>query len=191
MQRLKLSDPRATFRYLYFTCVDATALQTRLQASDMSTFTVRLSKNGGTANAAAASAPVEVDATNAKGLFRVPFALSDLDTAGHGQAIITNAGGTKTMEKREIVFAVDPAFFFTATTGTLTTTAVLTDRSETTVDFWKDALVLALTGALTGQIKKVGAYSAGKVLTLATINTVQQTWTAAPANGDFFELINR
>lgn len=186
-ETLSQSDPRATYRRVYFTCVDTAALQTYLQSSDMSTFTVKISKNGGSAAAVAAAAPTQVDATNAKGLFYVELAIADISTAGKAVLLITNTGGTKTMEPRFIELTIQQAFFATATTGTLTATSFLTDRAETTVDFWKDALALFLTGALTGQVKKIGGYSGSKVITLAT----GLTYTSAPANGDVCQIINR
>jgi hypothetical protein len=153
----------------------------------MSTFVVRISKNGGTANAAAAAAPVQVDATNAKGVFYVELTTADVDTAGMAVLVITNTGGTKTMEKREINIAITKAFFATAITGTLTTSTFTSDRTEVTNDYWKDVLVLALTGNLAGQVKKVGGYTGStKLFTLAT----GIVFTAAPANGDIFQIIN-
>lgn len=188
MQAIKRSDPRAVERRVYFTCVDTLALQTYLQSSDMSTFTVRLSKNGGTANAAAAGAPTQVDSTNSKGLFYVELTTGDIDTVGTHTLTITNAGGTKAMEKRVIEFRVEQAFFASAVTGTLTTSTFTTDRTETTDNFWKDCLILALSGTLIGQVKKVGGYTgSNKLFSLAS----GFLWTSAPSNGDLFEIIDR
>jgi hypothetical protein len=188
MQRIKQSDPRAAFRRIYFMCVDVNNLQTRLQASDMSTFTVRISKNGAAAGAAAAAAPTEIDATNAKGMFYVELAVADIGTAGHAVLVITNAGGTKTMERLEITLEVQQAIVASAITGTLTTSTFTTDRTEATTDYWKDALVLFLTGNLAGQVKEVGAYNGTTKMFTLTSGLV---FTAAPANGDVFEIINR
>lgn len=187
MQRIKQSDPRATHRRVFFTCVDTTALQTRLQSSDMSTFTVRLTKNGGTANAAAAAAPTQVDATNAKGLFYVELALADLDTPGPSSLVITNAGGTKTMEKREIAFHVELASFATVASG-LTVSSFTSDRTEATDQYWKDVYASVLTGVCAGQVKKVGSYTgASKMFTLVA----GSQFTTTLGTGDFVELINR
>lgn len=192
MQRLKQSDPRAAFRRIYFTCVNVLNLQTRLQSSDMSgTFVVDIAKNGVRSSIAGPSV-TQVDATNMKGLFYIELSAANLDTAGHAVLRIANSGGGSTMEVREIVFEVATAFFASAITGTLTTSTFTSDRTEATTDFWKDALVLALTGTLAGQVKKVGAYNGTtKLFTLATVNSVQQVFTAAPANGDVFEIIDR
>lgn len=184
---IKQSDPRATHRRIFFTCVDAAALQTRLQSSDMSTFVVRLSKNGGTANAATAAAPVQVDATNAKGLFYVELALADVDTIGPCSLVITNTGGTKTMEKREIAFAVEQAFLVTVVTG-LTTTTFTTNRTETTDNYWRDVYANVLTGACAGQAKKIGGYTgSSKMFTLAS----GFAFTSVLGVGDVVEIVNR
>lgn len=186
MHHLKQSDPRAAHRRIFFTCVDTTALQTRLQSSDMSAFVVRLSKAGAAATATAA-APVQVDSTNAKGLFYVELASADIDTTGPAALIITNAGGAKTMERREIGFHVDPAFFTTVTSG-LTTTSFTADRSENTNNYWRDAYASVLTGACAGQVKKIGGYvGSSKMFTLAS----GFQFTAPLGVGDFIELINR
>lgn len=187
MRPLKQSDPRAAFRRVYFTAVDTNALQTRLQASDMSTFTVFISKNGGTPATPSAGAPTEVGATNMKGVFYVELAQADIDTAGILTLKITNTGGTKTMEPREISVPIDQAFFAVAATGTLSTTQFSSNRTEGT-DFWKDAWAEVLTGSLAGQIKRIGNFTTtGGIFTLAT----GFAFTGALANGDVVELINR
>jgi hypothetical protein len=187
MQTVKQSDPRAANRRIYFTCVDTLALQTRLQSSDMSTFTVRLSKVGGTAAAAAAAAPVQVDATNAKGLFYVELALADVDTAGPAALVIKNTGGTKTMEPREVSFFIEQAAFATVVTG-LNTSSFTSNRTEAIDNFWRDTYVSVLTGALAGQVKKVGSYTgASKVFSLAS----GFAFTAPLGVGDHVEIINR
>jgi hypothetical protein len=187
MQRLKQSDPRPTHRRLFFTCVDTAALQTRLQASDMATFTVRLSKNGGTATAPIAAAPVQVDATNARGLFYVELAPADIDIGGPSALVISNTGGTKTMERREVPFFVEPAFFATVLSG-LTLTSFTANRTESADHYWRDAYASVLTGACAGQVKKVGGYTgSSKMFSLAS----SAQFTTLLGAGDFIELINR
>jgi len=189
MQRpLKQSDPRATFRRVYFTCVDTAALQTRLQSSDMSTFVAYLTKNG--ASPALLSSPTitQVDATNAKGLFYIELTAGNCDTIGTLVLVITNTGGTKTMEKREISMSVDQAYFATVQAGTLTAGAFTTDRTEAT-NYWKNCMLIGVTGANSGAGgKKVDAFAtAGGLFTLATGVTLPAT----PVAGDIFELVNR
>lgn len=67
-------------------------------------------------------------------------------------------------------------------------TAFKTTLTESDDDYWKDALILLTSGACAKQIKKVGAYNGTtKVITLAT----GDTFTATPADGVTFTLINR
>jgi len=184
--QMKLSDPRNTKRRVYFTCVDTAALTTRLQSSDMSTFVVKISKNGA-APASSTNSPTQIDSTDQKGLFYLELTAAEINTIGSVSIKITNTGGTKTMEPREMEVEVVQAYFATAQTGTLTTGSFTSDRTEAS-DFWKDCLVIALTGSLAGQVKKVGAFAnTGGLFTLAT----GFVFTAAPANGDIFEILDR
>jgi hypothetical protein len=187
MQTVKQSDPRAAHRRVFFTAVDQAALQTRLQSSDMSTFSVFLTKVGATPALVAAGAPVQVGVTNAKGLFYVELALADVDVAGPATLVVTNTGGTKTMEKREISFYIEPAFFTTVVTG-LNTTSFTSDRAEGVDNFWKDVYASVLTGSLAGQVKKIGGYAgSSKVFSLAS----GFQFTAPLGVGDVVEIINR
>lgn len=68
--------------------------------------------------------------------------------------------------------------------GGNTSSTFLTDLTETDNDVWKDALLLFTSGALVGQIKKVGAYDG----TTKFISTEQ--FTSAPSDTDRFLLIN-
>ena len=61
-----------------------------------------------------------------------------------------------------------------------------TDRTESTNDFWKDALLLFTSGSLAGQVKKVSAYNCStKFVTLSS------AFTAAPSASDAFVILNR
>lgn len=185
MEPIKQSDPRAAYRRVYFLCVDAAALQTRLQASDMSTFVVKISKNGGSGAASVAATPVQVDATNEKGLFYVELSTAEIDTPPNVTLKITNTGGTKTMEPREIVVPIKPAFFITVVNG-LNVTSFTTDRTETTDNYWRDVYVSALDGVNAGQVKKVGAYTgSSKLFQLVS------GFTATCGTGDHLEIIDR
>lgn len=184
-REIKLKDPRNVKRRLYFTCVDATALQTRLQASDMSTFTCKLSKNGGS-GASSTNSPVEVDSTNKKGEFYLELTAAECDTAGVVTIKISNAGGTKAMEPRELDAEILTAYLFTAQSGS-TGTSIITDRTEATTGHFASGnrvcLVEMLTGSLAGQVDKATGYN-GTSKTLA-LNT---GFTGAPANGDIGEI---
>jgi len=186
MRPIKQSDPRADHRRVFFTAVDPTTTpQTRLQASDMSTFTVQLAKNGVTASFG--GSVVEVDSTNRKGLFYVQLALADIDTNGSIQLVIKNTGGTKAMDQREIDVEV-PATFFTTVVAGLSTISFVSDRGETADNYWRDAYLVALTGVDVGQPKKIGSY-VGSSKQISLVPGVQ--FATSPGNGDIFELITR
>jgi hypothetical protein len=73
-----------------------------------------------------------------------------------------------------------------AADGGNTSSTFKTNRSESTNDFWKDALLLFTSGSLAGQVKKVSAYNGTtKFVTLAS------AFTAAPSTSDAFVLVNR
>lgn len=182
---MKQSDPRAAFRRVYFEAVDAAALQTRLQSSDMSTFVVYVSKNGGAP--AALGAVTQIDATNQKGAFYVQLAAADIDTVGSIIVSVKNTGGTKSMEPRLIEIEVEQAFFTTVSSST--TTVVTCDRAESTANHWKDSLVEVVqvpSGSGVGQVKKIGAYSTGQI-TLAT----GLAFAVTPISGTILELLSR
>lgn len=64
-------------------------------------------------------------------------------------------------------------------------TSFVTDRTESTDDYWKDALLLLTSGVLTGQVKKVTAYNG----TTKAV-TVENGFTGTPAAGVTFLLVN-
>lgn len=70
--------------------------------------------------------------------------------------------------------------------GTLTATAFSTNRTETATDHWKGAFAAFVTGALAGQVRKCTAYNGGA----GKIWTFTDPFTAAPAAGDYFYIIN-
>lgn len=71
------------------------------------------------------------------------------------------------------------------TDGANTSATFETDLSESTDDYWKDALLLMTSGTLDGQIKKVTAYDGTtKFITLGT------SLTATPTGDDRFVLVN-
>ncbi len=182
---MKQSDPRVALRRVYFLAVDTAALQTRLQSSDMGTIAVYLSKNGA-APALSAAVPVQVDATNAKGLFYVPLAAADIDTIGSVQLIITSTGGTKVMEKREIEVEVKQAFFATVTSAT--TTVVTCDRAESTANHWLYSLVEVVqvpSGSGGGQLRPIVSSSTGVI----TVDSAYP-FAVAPIAGTIIELLS-
>jgi hypothetical protein len=112
-----------------------------------------------------------------------------------GQAVTAAAGVTF---PSSIASAADMALVLArlvgiaVTTGSVTTDAgnsaisFETDRTETANDYWKDAFLLLTSGTLTGQVKKVTAYNG-----TTKIITVQDGFTATPADGVTFAIINR
>lgn len=106
MQRIAQNESTAARRYVWFTCVKDDDVNDFLAASDMSTFTVKISKNGAAAATPSGSTCTELDATNAKGVFRLGLDAADVDTLGPLLITITNAGGSKIMRKRVILVHV-------------------------------------------------------------------------------------
>ena len=184
MKTIKQSDPRATMRRVYFEVVDAAALQTRLQSSDMNaTWTIYLSKNGG-APAASAIVPTQIDAATMNGAFYIELRAVDCDTVGSLIIDVKNTGGTKSMEPRKLEVKIEQAFFGTITSAT--TTSFVCDRAEATANHWLFSLVSVLTGSGTGQIRQVSTSSGGLFGLSAST-----PFAVAPSNGDFVEFIAR
>ena len=75
---------------------------------------------------------------------------------------------------------------YVATVTSATTTTITCNRGETATDYFKDAFVRYLTGALKGQTKKIGGYTTG-VITLAS----GFAFTGSGANGDIIEIITK
>lgn len=70
--------------------------------------------------------------------------------------------------------------------GSNTASTFKTDRTEATSDFWKDSLLLFITGSLAGQLRRITSYDGStKFVTLAS------AVTAAPSASDKFLFINR
>jgi hypothetical protein len=105
MPKFVLSETTANKRRVYFTCRNTTDVNDRLQSSDMSgTFTCKLTKLGAASvtPCAGTPVPVQVDATNQKGVFYLELVAADLDTLGEHVLTISNSGGAKTMRTRDI-----------------------------------------------------------------------------------------
>lgn len=187
MPDLKQSEPRAAFRVVYFTAVDVTDGKTPLQASDMSTFVVRISKAGAASGLIAGGAPVELSATNEKGLFTVALAIADLDTAGPAVLLVTNTGGTKSMLRREIPLKIERAFMASVVTG-LSVTSFTVDRTESNDNHFRNTYVEVLTGACAGQVAKIGGYVGSSKMCLLAGGF---QFTSTLSTGDVVEFINR
>lgn len=158
----------------------------RLKASDgVTNFTgalsgadVQLSKAG---SALANAAGVATHLSN--GLYKLVLDVADLDTPGEIELEIAKTG---VQGLGYVLGTVERRFFATVAAGA-TVTAFPTNRTEA-ADFWKDLLVTAITGACTGQTKKVGGFATtGGVFTMAT----GEAFTTALANGDIVEILSR
>ncbi len=181
------SDPRADHRYVPFMAYNFLNLQDRIAASEFGAFTVYLTKNLG-APALISRTITENGSTNAKGYFTLQLLAADIDTPGKLGITITAAAGAKTMERVDLSYKVTAAAFATAATGTLTTGAFTSDRTDAT-NFWKGCMLIGLTGAnaMSGG-RKVDAFTtAGGLFTLPTGITLP----VAPANGDIFRIVNQ
>jgi hypothetical protein len=121
------------------------------------------------------------------------------------QAITVNTGGTVAPTQQQIRDAMTLAPAGSPAAGSLddlvgpiqTSGAVVSDAGNTattfktnlvssTNDHWKDALLVFLTGALAGQVKKVSAYNG-----TTKFVTLSSAFTSAPAATDTFRLVNR
>lgn len=176
MFSFKRSNPIQAQRVLYFTAVNSSNLQSRL--TGLTGFTVRVRKPGA-AEAAAANAPAELDAVDMPGVYTLELSTGELDTIGHGVIVASKTG----METREIPFVVDDAVFGTVAAGAATASSFPTSLGQAD-GYWKDALVRFVTGNLAGQVKKIGGFVGGTI-TLSTL----LAFTAAPAEGDIFEIV--
>jgi hypothetical protein len=127
---------------------------------------------------------------------RIPAALvgGRMDASVGAQAVNADSAGVT-----EILTRVADAPAGSAPTLALTVGTILTSGGNNTAslfytdlpggnDFWKDCLILITSGALAGQLKKVGAFAdANGVVTL----TAGQAFTATPADGVTFTVENR
>jgi len=141
---------------------------------------IQVRKAGGSyANAANSGSVSELGST---GVYVLGLSTGELDTPG-ALAIRVNKSGALVWE---YIDEVVPAQFGTAATGTLTASSFTTSLTNGN-NVWIDALIRFHTGALAGQVKKIGAYlNSGGLVTLVT----DLAFSAAPANGDVFQILN-
>lgn len=73
------------------------------------------------------------------------------------------------------------------TDGSNTASTFKTDRTETTDNYWRDALIMwTSSSGLIHQVKRVSAYNG-----TTKFITVSSPFTGTPANGDRFVLVNK
>jgi hypothetical protein len=174
----KQSIPIATRREHLFRL--ATAGGGVLTGQTFSGSEIQVRKAGGSyANAAGIGSCPELGTT---GVYVLTLSTGELDTPGR-LIIRANKAGALVWE---YIDEVDPAIFGTAATGSLGASAFTSSLTNAN-DVWRDALIKFHTGGLAGQVKKVGAFAnASGLITLAS----GLAFTAAPANGDVFEILN-
>ncbi len=176
------SQPVANLREIIFRLSTGSGV---LSGQTFSGSEIQVRKAGGSlTNAASSGSVTELGST---GVYVYPATTGELDTPG-ALLLRVNKSGALVWEE---VHQIDSAIFATAVTGTLSATAFTTNLASSTNDFYKDALIKFVSGSLAGQVKKIGAYNGtSKLITLATIDGVQQSFTAAPANADAFRVLN-
>lgn len=164
MPKFLLGESIVARRRVYFTCRNTTDVNDRLQSSDMTTFTCKLSRNGGASSNPSSIVPVQIDATNQKGCFYLELGSADLDTLGESVLTISNSGGAKTMRVRDIKLIV------TATDDQYVTPPVdITKVSGTAIPSPTTAGVLRVdvkameTGVLTNTAIASNAISVAKI----------------------------
>lgn len=193
MQRIRLDDTTSALCEIPFTTVSNANLQTRLDGTALpnANITVKVKQgNVGTAVSGAGSF-VTVDNTNAPGVRGYRPSAGER-VLGICTFVFTGTNGGNTMEPREVpvMFTADdpygPAYFGAVVTGTLTTTAVSLDRTETTTDAWKDALIEFRSGPNAGSVRKITAYNG-----TTKVVTLNDALPATPTNGDKYKLITR
>jgi len=109
-------------------------------------------------------------------------------TTGHGLSAVggnTSGNGINATVTSGTELRALPTFSVQTDAGN-SATAVKTNRTEATNDFWKDALLVIRTGALKGQVKKVSAYDG-----TTKIITVSSAFTGTPADGVVIDLVNQ
>jgi hypothetical protein len=217
--KFKQIESAAANRRVYFTCRNATDVNDRLQFSDMSgTFTCKLSKlgAGSVTPCAGTPVPVQVDATNQKGVAYLELAPADLDTIGESVLTISNSGGAKTMRTRDIKIIVTATDDQWSTAPADVTkvggTAILTPNTAGVLR--TDAHFME-AGVVTNTAIADGAISAAKILDSAlslakfasdaalslfgrldtgtaqagTVNTITLALTASANNGAYADAI--
>jgi len=143
------------------------------------------------ANDTAILSPTVVKRASKTGDYRVPLVLTTANgfEVGKSYNVIVSATVASLADKAKIatLYIQDPKRPSAAVVadGGNTATTFKTDLTESTTDYWKDALLLFVTGDLINQVKKVSGYNGStKFVTLAS------AFTAAPAASDVFVLVN-
>lgn len=134
--------------------------------------------------------PTVTQRTALTGHYRVPIAVTTANGFEEGKSYNVVVSATVSGISTKVVLASFVSMLAipraaVVADGANTGTAFKSDRTESTNDHWKDALIVFVTGSLAGQLKKVAAYDG-----TSKFMTVTGGFTAAPSATDKFILIN-
>lgn len=174
-----MSARRANPYVFMFMAVDSANPPNGLAGLSWSASDVKLSKDGATF-ASGTNAPAYISGVT--GACQVTLTSAEMD-CGSLFVSIEKAGMDPV---RCILLTTNDPTGTVVTDGSNTASTFKTDRAEATNDYWKDALILFVSGSLIGQSKRIQSYNGS-----TKFITAFAAFTAAPANGDRFVLVNR
>ncbi len=133
--------------------------------------------------------PTATERTSQTGNYRVQVACTTANgfEVGKSYNVVVTATVSGVSAKAVLAtFLLGPPVYYGSVVadGSNTATTFKTDRAEATNDYWKDALLVFLTGSLAGQVKKVSAFNA-----TTDFITTTAAYTAAPSASDRFMLV--
>lgn len=195
MQLIRISETTAGLIEVPFTTVSITNMQTRLNGATLPNTNLRCYiKQGGTGSAVLGTGTfTTVDDTNAPGMRGYKPAAGEI-IAGIQTLRFYDTGGL--MEPREVAVMgcyedpYRPVYYGVVVAGTLLTTAVSTNRTETTANAFSNALVEFITGPNAGSVMPAGAFAGTGSVGTFTWKTGYTT-PATPTAGDVFRVVTR
>lgn len=172
-----MSVRRAAATTISFPMIDSTNRPLRKSGLSFAAGDTKISKDGGTFSNTT-NTPAEIGST---GRYALTLTAAEMDAAWvHVYATITGADDTDSL----IGTAGAPSGSVVSDAGN-TATTFKTDRTESTTDYWKDALLLFTSGTLAGQVKKVSAYDG-----TTKFVTLSAGFTGTPSSSDRFVFVN-
>src|SRR5687768_15220248 len=152
-----------------FPVIDSTNRPTRLSGVTFASGDAKISKDGG-AFASTTNTPTELGST---GRYKLDLTATEL-SADHVHITVAKSG----IDDVDILYATGgQPYGSIVTDGGNTALTFKTDLSESTNDFWKDALILFTSGTLSGQVKKITGYTGATKFV-----SVQSAFTGTPSN---------
>ena len=155
------------------------------KTGDAANITAQISKDGAATAASNDVNPTELDAADAPGiyLFDATQAESNCDLF-----VLFAKSSTANIKLEPVVIHTQPSqqrVNGAVNDGAPSATSFITDLASAVDDFYNDAFLLFIDGALAGQVRNVTDYvGSSKTITVDAL-------TAAPANGDEFVIVNR